>query len=141
LKTSTYAVQSDTVVLLILCRVDRRSVEGSDEDQPVIVGARQCHLGSGRRQVETHSVSRLKADADAAGLAWRQHQDVDGGVSVASRQQLRRDAEHAALRQPRQEHQEQTEDQRRSKGRPATRVPGRNQPAESNASWRHSSPD
>jgi len=112
------------VLLSVIYRLNWGSVKGSDKDQPVAVGTRQCHLGSGGRQVEAHSVPRLQADADAAGLARWKHQDADGGVSVAGRQQLRRNTEHAALRQPRQEHQEQTKDQRRSERRFAARVPG-----------------
>ena len=73
-------------VLLVLCRVDGRPLEGSNQDQPLAVSARQRDIGSGRRQVEAHSVPRLEADADAARLSRRQHQDADGGVSFAGRQ-------------------------------------------------------
>ena len=60
-----------------------------------------------------------------AGLARRQHKDADGGVRVAGVGQLRRDAVDAALREPREEHKEQAEDQRGPEGRDAASVPRR----------------
>ena len=57
------------------------------------------------------------------GLPRREHEDFDGGLPLAGRQQLRRDPEHLALRQSCQKHQEQAEDQRGSEGRHAQGVP------------------
>ena len=94
------------------------------------------HLGAGRRQVAAHPVPRLEADAAAAGLARREHQDGDGRQPRPRRLQLRRDALDAALRQPREEHQEQTEDQRGPEGRDASGIPGRDRPPQARSSPR-----
>ena len=47
--------------------------------------------------------------------------------------QLRRNSDDAEIRQPRQEHQEQAEDQRGPEGRVAARVPGGDRQTESAA--------
>lgn len=64
------------------------------------------------------------------GLIGWQHQDDDGSLPLAGGQQLRRDDQHPALRQPCQKYQEQTQDQRGPQGRHAQGVPGGNYEAQ-----------
>ena len=78
--------------------------------------------GDRRRRPRHMPVPRLEADAAAAGLARRQHQDGDGRQPRPGRLELRRDALDAALRQPREEHQEQAQDQRGPLCRDGTKV-------------------
>ncbi|XP_061639598.1 kinesin-like protein KIF17 isoform X16 [Phyllopteryx taeniolatus] len=101
---------------------DGRATARGHQDQPVA-------LGPGGRPLQIRPLPGLQADPVAAGLAGRQHSHPDGGLPLAGRQQLRGEPEHAALRQPRQEHPEPAAHQRGSQGRAAARVPGGDQEA------------
>ena len=59
------------------------------------------------RQVDAHPVPRLEVDPTATRQLGRQHQDGHGGQHGPGRLQLRGVPLDPALRQPRQEHQEQ----------------------------------
>mmetsp|Transcript_46801 Transcript_46801/g.142060 ORF Transcript_46801/g.142060 Transcript_46801/m.142060 type:complete len:276 (-) Transcript_46801:1115-1942(-) len=101
-----------------------RAVEGGDQDQLVAFRIGECDFRARRWEVFPHPLPRLQADAAAAGLAWRQHQDGHGGELGAGGLQLRRDALDAEIRLSGEEHQEQAADQRGPQGRHDPRVPG-----------------
>mmetsp|Transcript_61331 Transcript_61331/g.159217 ORF Transcript_61331/g.159217 Transcript_61331/m.159217 type:complete len:430 (-) Transcript_61331:1000-2289(-) len=113
-----------------------RPPQGGHEDQPLPLCPRERDLGAGGRQVVPHPVPRLKAHPAADGLPRRQHQDGDGGQLRPRGLQLRRDALHAQVRVPRQEHQEQAQDQRGPQGRHDPGVPGRDHAPQGGAGGR-----
>ena len=107
-------------------RSDWNSPEGSYQNQFVSIGTGQRHFGAGGRQVQSHSVPRLETDSTAAGFAGRQHQDADDRLHFTGRRQLRRNAEHAQVRQPGQKHHQPAQDQSGSQRSHAQRVPAGN---------------
>eukprot|EP00960_Hanusia_phi_P037420 752938-Hanusia_phi.AAC.3 len=94
------------------------------EDQLVAVCPGQRDLRTRRREIASHSLPRLEADAAPSRFPRRQHQDRHGGQHRACGLQLRRDHLHPPIRQQGEEHQEQAQDQRRPQGHHAPRVPG-----------------
>ena len=53
--------------ILLLFRRHGGPSEGGHQDQPVAVSAGERHLGTGRRQEQTHPLPGLQTDPTAAG--------------------------------------------------------------------------
>lgn len=85
---------------------DGRPTEGSHKNQPESIYSGQRNQRPGRRQVHTHSVPKLKADASAARFPRGQLEDRDVCEYQSRGYELHGDDFHSALCGKSQEHPE-----------------------------------